>query len=173
VQWGRASQRSENTETLNLPGWFRRRVPPFAFVTTGRKTETIILARNRISWIDVNAFAGLPQLRRLDISENSIHCLVPRSLASCGQNLQAPEAMVEDQALIRSLERRYEHNLRLIRSVKVDGNDWTCDCSLKPLLHHNSTPSITPQMGDERCARPAPYQHRLLASVLRALDCPD
>lgn len=126
--------------------------------------RSINLAENEIDTIKKRAFGGLPNLQELDLSDNYIICLSPQTLSSCwpGRSNLTP---VPDFVYANST--RLETNISSLRLFTVRGNQWFCDCDLKPFYENNLLSQIT-SIDYEMCIIP---EETTVQSAMSDLDC--
>uniref|UniRef100_F6TY87 LRRCT domain-containing protein n=2 Tax=Ciona intestinalis TaxID=7719 RepID=F6TY87_CIOIN len=148
-----------------------RIIPSYAFVTTGQMVREIYLQRNRIEVIFILAFAGQPRLQTIDLRTNMIVCL----------NIMFTSCVQPDVRGTR-FERRMRQSLTSrggfgveyssLRGVRVGGNPWSCNCTLKPLMQNTSTNQLVrSSMTSETCHNPPTMRQYDVITAIEQLHC--
>jgi len=142
-----------------------RLLPDYAFLTKGGKVRSINLSNNEIDTIRKKAFGGLKNLQELDLSNNYIICLSPDTLSSCrpgimGLSTSLPEFLYPNST-------RLETDVSALRLLSVRGNQWFCDCDLKPFYEDEFISKIV-SIKYEMCIIP---DETTVQSAMVGLDC--
>ncbi|XP_002126297.3 leucine-rich repeats and immunoglobulin-like domains protein 1 [Ciona intestinalis] len=146
-------------------------IPSYAFVTTGKKLKEIYLQRNGIEILSNLAFAGQPRLQTIDLRSNMITCL-NIMFTSCAQPYVHGSTF--ERRMRQSLATRVGFGVQYssLRGVRVGGNPWSCDCTLKPLMQNISTNQLVrPSMTSEMCHNPPTMRHYDVITAIEQLLC--
>ena len=122
--------------------------------------EAIYLQQNQIRKIAPHAFAGLPRLLVLDLSNNHIKCVSPQALSTCPPVLTGGEQTSHDVIEVNSL-----------RKLRLSGNRWKCDCKMAWLINSPLNQIMHPPISALACHSPKLYKNASLLLTINLLDC--
>ncbi|XP_065170512.1 LOW QUALITY PROTEIN: adhesion G protein-coupled receptor A3 [Atheta coriaria] len=122
--------------------------------------QKLDLSKNQLVQLTNNQFSELPNLRRLDLSGNSIKIIDQLSF----NNLQVLESLKLSQNQIVTIEKGTFTQFQNLKDLDISGNPLKCDCSLLWLL--DWTKKMTVKLkSNPKCATPPAYFGRALRKI--------